>query len=178
MSRTAASDHRLAARSRIPVARTLLVAVMALTSACATVAPPQRPVWNGTDEVGNINDAMIVGRWALTLLNPLPGQQTQTTRLVYQTDGTVRGILRTAEPRGDLGELAFELAGHWQARGEWLVHSDVRLTSRDGSVVGRVMSRMFNRQAVAGRANVYARSANRLLMVGDDGQAIRYDRLE
>ncbi len=150
---------------------------LALTTGCATMTPPEREPWAGTDDVGMIDESMITGRWALTVLNPLVGQETQTTRLIYSADGTLRGTLTTRNVGGMVENLSFALAGQWQTDGEWLTHSNVSLASRDGSPAGVAMSQMFSRQAAAGKADVFEASANRLLMVGDDGQAIRYDRL-
>ena len=97
---------------------------------------------------------MLIGRWALTVLNPLEGQQARSTVVTYHADGSVTGALEI-DGNGAVENQRFRMAGRWRIEGTHVAHSAVTLQSVGNSRIGAAMSAMFNRQATPGRADVH-----------------------
>ena len=156
--------------------------VLFASGGCAIFAPePERPAYGGTDQVGDVAPDSLVGTWRVTALNPLPDEPPQETVIEYRADGSVIGRTDLDERNAALmGEDArLEITGRWSVVGGVVNHSEMDVEIVDGNALasmagGLVSGAMRN---VSNEANVYELGANRIVMVGDDGAAMRYDRL-
>lgn len=156
-----------------------LVACSVLITSCASLTPPVRPDYTGSDSVESADPAQFVGKWVVTSLNPYPNEEPQNTVIEYLADGTVVGFI---EPKGEgadvLGNMKFQMSGNWQVNGDLISHSNIEMSSTADSQMGALISKIVNNSSkgIAGKANVYELSANRIVMVGTDGAAMEYVR--
>lgn len=155
----------------------LLAAILA-TSGCASLKPPVRPDYSGSDTVTQAQPAQLVGVWSVTDLNPYPGSDPQLTLIEYRTDGSVVG---TVTPQGEgadaLGNMQFKLAGQWMLSEDVVTHQNMTMTSTSDSAIGDYVSKLINKQkGISGQANIHELSPARIVMVGSDGAAMEYLR--
>ena len=155
--------------------------VLSMTvSACVALTPPDRPVYTGPDVVSSIDASQLVGSWVTRELNPFPGEDVQQESTIeYRDDGSLRGLLiPKTEGATVLGEMKFEITGNWQVDGDTLIHTNIEVNSTSDNAMGAMISQMMNSSArnIAGTANVYEATADRIVMVGEDGAAIEYRR--
>ena len=161
------------------LALTLLIGCAVVVTSCASLTPPVRPDYNGRDSVDNANPGQLIGKWVVTDLNPYPDAQPQSTIIEYLADGTVVGLI---EPQGDsasaLGNMKFQMSGNWQLNGDMMSHSNIEMSSSSDNQMGALISKLVNNSSkgIAGEANIYELSANRIVMVGTDGSAMEYVR--
>ena len=158
------------------------VFTLLVSGGCATFAPePERPAYGGTDQVGEVSADSLVGTWRVTALNPFPDQPDQETVIEYRADGSVSGEVEPDErSMAMMGENArMEITGLWSVEGGVMSHSDMDMEIVNGNALARMASGIMNGVMgdIASQADVYELSANRIVMVGDDGAAMRYDRL-
>jgi len=156
----------------------LLTATLTL-SACASLAPPSRPAYSGTDSVTSAEPSQLVGSWQVTELNPYPDAEPQNTIIEYAADGTVRGeVIPSGKSAAVLGEdTRFEFLGTWSLTADRVVHQDIQMSTTGSNAMAGLMAKMVNRrQNVAGSANIYELTDNRIVMVGDEGNAMEYVR--
>lgn len=173
------SDSLTAVR---PGHRAPAVALAALlASGCASFTPPERPAWNGSDQVGDVAPEQLVGTWNVTPLNPYPDAEPQTTVIEYRADGTVGGRI---EPEGRSAlafgaDTVFELSGEWRVADGIVSHENIEMEAVSESAMAQLMSNMINSMSrgIEGSANVYELDANRIVMLGEDGAAMRYERM-
>lgn len=158
--------------------RTGLLATALVVSGCASLTPPVRPDYNGADAVSNAEASQLIGIWQVTELNPYPGSDPQDTTIEYKADGTVRGeVIPGGETAAVLGDTRFEFLGTWTLTGDTVTHKDMQMNTTGGNAMASMMSKMINsRQNIAGSANIFELSGNRIVMVGDDGNAMQYVR--
>lgn len=158
--------------------KTGLVAATLTLSACVSLTPPSRPAYTGADVVSNAEASQLVGNWRVTELNPYPDAEPQNTVIEYRADGTVRGeVTPGGESAAALGDTRFELLGTWTLDGDTVVHKDMKMNTIGGNRMASMMASMINsQQNISGSANIYELSANRIVMVGDDGNATEYVR--
>ena len=169
--------------SRAPASRTraaALTATLLLASGCAAFAPPERPRWEGVDQVGEVAAERLVGRWRVTPLNPYPDQEPQDTVIEYRADGRVLGEI---EPGGEsaamLGDTRFLMSGRWALESGVVRHSEIEMQAESDNPLARLMSDMINgmQRDLGGEADIQEISDRRIVMLGSDGAAMRYDRL-
>jgi hypothetical protein len=156
-------------------------ATLVITTACSLPGPPQRDTYTGQDLVGDVDAEQIIGVWDVSPLNPLEGQAQQHTRIRYKQDGRVIGKLHWPDDDEDsLGEMTFGLKGFWHIDGENIEHTDVHMREVSGSKHGELISSIINnsQRGLVNRANVHELTADRMIMVGSDGVAMLYDRLQ
>ncbi len=155
-----------------------LLAVTFALSSCATTSQPERPDYTGPDNVQTATGDQLVGKWAVTDLNPYPGSPAQTTLIEYRPDGTVTGAV---SPEGEgleaLGNLEFELEGNWVLQADTVTHQNITMNSTREDALGSLVSKLVNsQQGISGQANIFELSDNRIVMVGNDGTAMEYIR--
>lgn len=156
----------------------VLLVVMAL-SACVSTSPPKREVYTGKDQVGQINKDMIMGDWEVTILNPIEGEQGEFKPVAhYSPDGSL--LMDAKFNSGGVGDIELEVIGTWAVEGDTVKQVATDIREKSGGAVGMVL-KLFkgmvlkNSNAVF---NVYEASANRLLVVSDDGQAQEFNRVK
>jgi len=156
-----------------------LIICVVVTTGCASLQPPVRPDYTGSDTVDKAEPGQFIGKWAVTDLNPYPDAEPQKTTIEYLADGTVIGLV---EPQGEgasaLGNMKFQMSGNWQLDGDLISHSNIEMSTSADNQMGALISKLVNNSSkgIAGQANIYELSANRIVMVGTDGAAMEYIR--
>ena len=155
----------------------LLAATLAI-SGCASMSPPVLPEYTGADSVSTAESSQLVGSWSVSQLNPYPDAEPQETTITYMADGTVLGeTIPQGESAAVLGNTRFQFRGTWSLEGDSVVHKDIKMTSTGGNAMAAMMTKMIgSRQDISGSANIYEMSADRIVMVGEDGSASEYVR--
>ena len=147
---------------------------------CASLTPPERPAWEGSDQVGEVDPASLIGTWEVTPLNPLPDQPEQQTVIEYRDDGTVLARVDPGEEsRALLGEDArFEMTADWSLTDGIVRHENVEMEVVSDSALARLMSAMVNgvKRDLGGTADIQELDADRIVMLGEDGAAMEYLR--
>lgn len=157
---------------------TTIILLSTTLSACASLTPLKRPGYTGADTVDTAQATQLIGSWAVTDLNPFPDSEPQSTTIEYRVDGTVLGTLTPQGESADaLGNIQFELNGEWLLNGDTVVHQNITMSSTSNSALGDLLSKIVNNQkGIAGQANIYELSTDRIVMVGTDGAAMEYIR--
>lgn len=155
-----------------------LIAATIVVSGCASLKPPERPSYTGTDNIQTAKNDQLVGKWTVSELNPLPGTPAQTTVIEYRPDGTVTGLVSSSsEETAALGSLEFQLEGSWVLEADTVSHQNITMNSTRDDALGSMVSKLINRQkGISGQANIFELSDNRIVMVGSDGAAMEYIR--
>ena len=168
---------------RAPTAAAAALGAATLLAGCS-LTPPERPAYTGTDRVGtDVDPASLVGAWRVTPLNPYPDEEPQDTIIEYRADGTLSGVL---EPRGEESIAAFGAGTSFTMSGDWTLvdgtvsHSDVRMESSSDNPLARLTSGFINGTSldIDGTADILELEPDRIVMLGTDGAAMRYDRVE
>jgi len=112
-----------------------IILSLALTaSGCASLAPPERPIYQGADNINSAKASQLVGVWSVTDLNPYPEADTVT-------------------------------------------HQNVKMNSPTEGTMSAMIASIINQQnGISGQANIYELSADRIVMVSEDGNAMEYIR--
>jgi hypothetical protein len=150
-----------------------------LLSSCISFAEPQRPGYTGPDLVDHAREDQLIGSWIVLELNPLQNSGLQqSTEIEYKADGTVVGHTRINDPElASFGPIELELNGQWSLELDKVRHENIVLKSRNESGASSLISAMLNEQkGISGAATIYEISDKHIVMVGDDGAAMRYDR--
>ncbi len=145
-----------------------LVAAVVLAG-CSTTPPP-RPDYSGADSVAGVSEQMLVGQWQGRVLNPIKGESTEPFQVAYNEDGSV--VLNSKDTQSGLG-LEFEGIGTWSIDGETVIVNLESITETTGSQIGALITRFASvmKDKATGTMNIYEASADRLVIVADDGQA-------
>lgn len=141
---------------------------------CATPSQPQRTAYSGTDNVDTVSSAMMVGKWNVSILNPIEGEETiKEVKVNYLADGTVTMTTLSQTSSGPMGTVALEMAGSWKIEGDnvWQQLDSIKETS--GNTMAKFLVGMMGnfKHKFSGTANVYEASSNRLVLVSEEGQA-------
>jgi hypothetical protein len=158
---------------------TALIASTIIVTSCASLTPPVRPDYTGSDSVDIADPAQFIGKWVVRDLNPYPDAPHQNTIIEYLADGTVVGLIESQGDSADaLGNMKFQMSGNWQLIGDLIKHSNIEMSGSADNQMGALISKLVNNSSkgIAGQANVYEISANRIVMVGTDGAAMEYIR--
>ncbi|MFK7997792.1 MAG: hypothetical protein AB8B87_26940 [Granulosicoccus sp.] len=159
-----------------------LLLLATLLAGCSTLKAPARIDYTGRDNVSIARTDQLIGTWSVSSLNPYPGVESQSTTIEYRENGTVRGIVIPQETsdeasQGTIGDIAFELTGNWELEEDVVIHRNITMKSTNDSAIGKLLSDIINsRPAIAGQANIYELSPDRIVMVGSDGNAMEYLR--
>lgn len=160
--------------------RLALALVMSSLVGCATTRPPVRSPWTGVDTVDAVDSDAFVGDWRLTVLNPYEGQELAPTTIRYDADGTFHSeIMPNGEGAEAIGSDRLVMSGRWSVGHGLLRHADLEMSSPGGSVIAQIIADMINenRKDIAGTADVYELSAERIVTVGtEDGVANALER--
>lgn len=143
---------------------------------CASSAPPPPPPYSGPDNVGAVNKNMIIGQWSGRLLNPVQGQPNNGFTAAFNADGsTVYDVTDTQSGMG----LKLQMVGTWSIQGDQITTQLDSVREVSGNALGGLMAKMMSgmRDRMGGSANVYEASANRLVLVGKEGQAQEFTRI-
>ena len=150
-----------------------------MISSCASLSSPTRPGYTGADNISSAQPEQLIGIWRVNELNPISGSEPQPTIIEYRDDGTVVGNTTfDGEEFGASGPLEFILTGQWTLDADIVIHENIIMSSKDDSPIGSIISNVVNNQkGTSGKANIYELSANRIVMLGSDGDAKEYIRL-
>ena len=154
------------------IRRSALVFGAIALSACTTLMPPERPVYTGADSVAEVDAAMLVGDWILRVLNPVEGSLRGETLVSYKDDGTM--VVNTSPIESNAaGAMAFEVSGVWHVAGDFVVQEPQNLRETTGNPLGRVMTMVAAplQKSFTGKANIYEATVNRVVLVGELGEA-------
>ena len=164
-------------KNTLPIIALLLSATT--ITGCASLSSPNRPAYTGADNITSAQPEQLVGIWRVTRLNPVSGTEPQPTIIEYRGDGTVVGSTTIdGEGFGATGPLEFVLSGQWTLDADVVIHQNITMSSKDDSPIGSIISNTINNQKdISGKANIYELSANRIVMLGSDGDAKEYIRL-
>lgn len=155
----------------------LLVGVVSM-SACGT--PPKRTPYAGPDQVGAIEPAQLVGKWKMSVLNPVGEENASTVTHSFNRDGTwVSTVIPPQEQTEQFGPLQYRGNGAWQVNGDSILSNLENMEETTGNKFGAIM------QAVASAfmpktttANVYEISESRIVFVYEEtGTATLLERL-
>lgn len=162
------------------IAAATWLGIMTLLTGCASLTPPSRPAYTGPDNVENAQASQLVGTWSVRDLNPYPDMEPQSTTIQYLADGRVTGLIVPQGKSADaLGNMQFQMTAQWSLDGDTVTHENVEVNSIGDNGVGSMIASMMNnstRNSLAGRANIYELSGDRIVMVGSDGAAMEYTR--
>lgn len=155
----------------------VLIAITAIMlSSCAVTAPKRAP-YAGADNIGAISPAQILGTWRSRIVNPIEGEDGNTTEFTFASDGTMTG---TSSGNAGGQVLAFSMSGSWQIEGERISTTVESMEETSGNPIaalaqGFVSSLTNDRSTVL---NVYEASDSRLVVVAEDtGQAQEWLRV-
>lgn len=165
---------------RAPLATVALLA--ALASGCS-LTPPERPAYDGPDLVGSdVDPGSLVGVWRVTPLNPYPDEGEQETVIEYRADGSVVGEIDPSEDESMavLGDTQFRMTGNWSVSDGAVAHENIEMEALSDNAFAQLMANMINglKRDLGGTADILELEADRIVMLGDDGGAMRYDRVE
>lgn|GEM_PF-1576213 len=154
-----------------------LAACLAL-AACSSLIP-KPPEYTGADSVDSIPAEAFVGSWKMIALNPVDDGEIPERQLTYAADGSYTGtVVPTADMASVMGSDPILLSGNWRVESGYLVHDNAELElPGDGMVARMAAAMMKSRPPIVARANVYERSAKRIVVVTDEGYANALERL-
>ncbi|MFK7964388.1 MAG: hypothetical protein AB8C46_10545 [Burkholderiaceae bacterium] len=164
--------HKPHSHSRHTLAAVL---VALLVSACGTTSSPSIEPYAGKDNVGAVNPSMFVGEWNVRLLNPPKGYRPNESRATFSQDGSV--VMVTDDSSSGMN-LKLQLIGRWQATGDTLQMQMESIKETSGNPLGGLIAGMMNsmKERMTGTVNVYEATDNRIVVVGEEGQATEYSR--
>lgn len=146
------------------------VLVTAVVLAGCGTTPPPRPDYNGADSVAGVSEQMFVGQWQGRVLNPIEGESTEPFQVAYNEDSSV--VMNFKDTQSGLG-LEIEGIGTWSIDGETVIVQMESFTETSGSKLGILVSKFASlmKDKATGTMNIYEASADRLVIVSDDGHA-------
>lgn len=155
----------------------LLCACLSL-AACSSLMPGP-PAYTGADTVDAVPAQAFVGTWRLVALNPVDDEEIPERTLTYEADGTFSGmIMPTDDMKSMTGEEPIRMSGTWRVEAGELVHDTSELDIPGDDLISRMSAKvMRSRPPVVSRGNVYERSADRIVIVTEDGYANAFERL-
>lgn len=158
--------------------RLILLVCVCTVSACGTT--PKRTPYSGADQVGEVDSAMLVGKWNISILNPVSGEDSSTITQSFNQDGTWESIVvPPAEQTAQFGDLQYRGHGQWQVNGESVVSKLDGMEETTGNKFGGMMQAIVSALIPkTSTANVYELSESRIIFVHDDtGQATLLERI-
>ena len=165
--------------NRTTIGLAALACTLLSASGCVSLTPPERPAWQGTDQVGDVPPESLVGVWRVRELNPYPDAEPQDVTIEYRDDGTVSGRIVPRGPSANaFGDIAFQMNGQWKVDAGIVSHSDVEMETIGDNAFARMMSGVVNglERDLGGSADIQELGADRIVMLGTDGGAMEYLR--
>ncbi|MCB1756373.1 MAG: hypothetical protein KDJ38_12675 [Gammaproteobacteria bacterium] len=158
----------------------VLILVVLLLAACASLSPPKRAAYTGQDQVGAVDANMLIGSWNGEILNPIEGEQDTVYKIEYRADGTVTSYSRTKDSSGVMGPMEFEITGTWKVDGELVTQTAEEIREVSGNKLAAMVASMMGsmKEKMTGTANIYEASADRIVLVADEGQAQALTRIK
>lgn len=157
----------------------LPLATLLFLQACAVPAAKKPTPYNGPDTVGTFTADDIVGTWRMTLLSVEKTPDDPVALVTINADGTA--VATTTPPEGAEINFAFESSGTWEIAGDQLktAMTEMREVSgnRAAAFIGGFASRFISKDQLSGTANPYVLTAERMVLVDDEGYALQYDRV-
>lgn len=166
-----------------PSIRLALVVPIVAVCGCASLIPsePERPDYLGADEVTTVSPDMLTGLWDVTILNPIEDEANELDQVSFGEDGSYQGQFTVDEEEDGMPEdMTFRVTGRWSVSGESVVLSDGEVEAVDDEDgFGQMVTGFINRymRDTDAELNVYEASEDHLVLVDEDGQARRYDRV-
>lgn len=148
-----------------------------LLCSCSTGQPVRTPFIT-PDLVQAVSQDMIVGRWAVRILNPLEGEPASGGVVEYKSDGTV--FAQSASNSAGV-DMQFEMNGTWATEGEMVRATMESIRETTGNPVAQLMLSLLDslKETHSGTANILEASQNRLVLVANDGgQAQELTRIQ
>jgi len=162
---------------KLPTSALLLVTIF-LVAACG--ATPKRTPYSGADQIGEVDPALLVGKWSISVLNPIGEENNSTITQSFNQDGTWESIvIPPAEQTEQFGPLQYKGHGVWQVNGESIVSNLDGLEETTGNKLGGMMKAIASALIPkSSSANVYEISDSRIVLVHDKtGQATLLERI-
>lgn len=157
----------------------LLPATLFFIQACAIPAAEKPKPYTGTDTVGTFTASDIVGTWRMTPLSTTTGPDNPVAIITIKPDGTA--VASTRPPEGAEINFEFESSGTWEIVGDRLstAMSSMREVSGNqaAAFIGSVVSGFISKDQLSGNANPYVLTAERMVLVAENGYALQYDRI-
>ena len=77
------------------------------------------------------------------------------------------------------GDIRFEMTGNWAVADGSVTHSDIKMEALSDNALAKFMSGLINsaQRDLGGTADIRELGDDRIVMLGDDGAAMRYDRV-
>ncbi len=149
-------------------------------SGCASMSQPKRTAYAGTDNVGTATPEMLIGNWSVKLLNPIEGENTLDVKTSYNSDGSVIMTALTQQSANPMGTIALELTGAWSIEGDSVAVQLKSMKETSGNKMASMIVGMMGnmKEKMGGKANIYEASADRVVLVSDDGQAQELTRIK
>ena len=145
----------------------LSILLCVFLTACSMSQPVRTP-YTAPDQVQAISKDMIVGKWAIKILNPLEGEPVDGGVVEYKPDGTV-----FAQHSSDASGLTLEIEmdGTWSIEGDMIRGTMENIRETSGNPAAKLMIPILNsmKNSSTGTANVVEASANRLVIIGNEG---------
>ena len=165
---------------RITTVVTISVMSLAL-SACANPFFEKRPDYAGADNIGAIDESLLVGEWKVEYLNPLSQEkQVSDTTFEFVAGGTVTSTSIVVPNSDDVAPLSYDLTRSWVVEGDLINQTITSVEETTGSPLV-VFGVQLNYGWVTGRStkfDVYEASADRLVLVDvNTGMAQAYSRI-
>jgi len=147
-------------------------------NACGSA--PKRSPYDGTDQVGAVDTAGLVGNWRMSILNPVGEENANTITQSFNQDGTWESVvIPPAEQTNQFGALEYKGYGNWQVNGDVIVSNLEKMEETTGNKFGGLMQAIVSALVPkTSSANVYEQSASRMILVHEGtGQATLFERI-
>jgi len=149
-------------------------------SGCASMSQPKRATYTGADNVGTVTPEMIIGSWNVKSLNPTEGEETTSIKSKYTPDGTVVMNVIPQAAASPMGTIELEMVGAWSIEGDNILMQLKSMKETSGNKMANMIVGMMGsmKEKMGGKANIYEASADRIVMVADDGSAQEWTRTQ
>jgi len=164
------------------VPRFFLAAVLACSFLVVGCSAPKRASYEGADSVGAFSAGDLVGRWNVTVLNPIdPDENNQTVTYVFNKNGTwVTSVVPDESRTAVTGPMTIEASGTWTIA-DTLVNSTIdEIKETSGSNYAPLIQAFVKPiiEKIAGSVDPYEITKNRIVLVDPkSGQASLLERL-
>lgn len=156
---------------------TVIVSVCVL-SACGT-SQKQTP-YEGADLVGQINSALMIGTWKVSVINPAGEENKLKMTQSFKQDGTWEStVIPSEEQTAQFGPIEYKGYGNWQVEGDVIVSKLNKLEETTGNTLGGIMRGIVSVFIPkSSTVNVYEQSKSRMIFVHDrNKQATLLERI-
>lgn len=155
----------------------LSILLCTVLTACSMSQPVRAP-YTAPDQVQAISQSMIVGKWAVKILNPIEGEPADGGVVEYKSDGTV--FAQNSNDASGL-DMEIEMDGTWSIEGDMIRGTMESIRETSGNPAAKLMIPLLNalKKTSTGTANIIEASANRVVLVATEGgQAQELTRIQ